>query len=491
MTSVPVENASPLVEKISEIAVAERTLSPAVVVKSNPKPTKHAIRQSLRLSTADGVLAGIFSLSTSGILLSNFLVELDATPVAFGMLNSIPMLVNLIQPLGAYLSERSTSRCHYSLIIYGPSRLLWLILVIGIAAFNCHWLNSQQLVILTLLIVFGSNLWGGLGGASWLSWMAVLVHRRLRGRYFGTRNSAISLTNLICVPLAGVVVSNWYGGSVQGYAAVLVAGILSGLASLVCQCLKVDVNPQQQKFITIKKVPNTDGGRPTIIESGSGISIWKNILQETNFFIFVLYLSMWMFAVNLSAPFFNLYMLDTLSLDVSWVTVYSSLQAGANMFMLMVWGKLADRTGNRFLLLLVGILVAIAPLLWLDVSQNSLSLWLLLPLLHIFLGATGAAIDLCSNNMQLEMAPVKNQSIYFAIFAAIAGLSGAFGTIVGGFIVQNHFLGGLTSLFILSSIFRVVALLPLVFVQDARNQSFLQAFSGLLWLFGKKYTEVK
>jgi MFS family permease len=486
MASVPVENASPLVEKISEIAVVQTTLSPAVVVKSNQKPAKHAIRQSLRLSTADGVLAGIFSLSTGGILLSNFLVELDATPVAFGMLNSIPMLVNLIQPLGAYLSERSTSRCHYSLIIYGPSRLLWLILVIGIAAFNCHWLNSQQLVILTLLIVFGSNLWGGLGGASWLSWMAVLVHRRLRGRYFGTRNSAISLTNLICVPLAGVVVSNWYGGSVQGYAAVLVGGILSGLASLACQCLKVDVNPQQQKILTFKKVPNTNAGQPIVIESGSGISCWKSILQETNFFIFVLYLGMWMFAVNLSAPFFNLYMLDTLSLDVSWVTVYSSLQAGANMFMLIVWGKLADRMGNRFLLLLVGILVAIAPLLWLDVSHNSLSLWLLLPLLHIFLGATTAAIDLCSNNMQLEMAPLKNQSIYFAIFAAIAGLSGAFGTIAGGFIVQNHFLGGLTGLFILSSIFRLVALLPLVFVQDARNQSFLQAFSGLLWLFGKK-----
>jgi len=40
--------------------------------------------------------------------------------------------------------------------------------------------------------------------------------------------------------------------------------------------------------------------------------------------MFILYFSVWTFAVNLSAPFFNIYLLKNLSLDVSLVTIYSS-----------------------------------------------------------------------------------------------------------------------------------------------------------------------
>ncbi|MBF2007561.1 MFS transporter [Chlorogloeopsis fritschii PCC 9212] len=497
MTSVQVETASPLVPEIAAIAVAPTTLSPAPIDKFNQKVTKNSIRSSLRASTVDGVFAGIFTITTSGILLSNFLVELDASPIAFGMLSSIPMLVNLIQPLGAYLSERSQSRCRYSLMIYGPSRLLWLILIAGIAAFSWGLITSHQLVVLTLLIVLFSHLCGGLGSASWLSWMAMLVHRRLRGRYFGIRNSLVSLTNLICVPLAGVAVSTWRGGTLQGYGVVLFIGILSGIASLGCQYFKLDVNPQEQNTYATKIFPekavdldpnnlDTTGDRqPTIDKPASEINPWKNLLKDTNFLIFLLYFSFWMFAVNLSAPFFNLYMLDTLDIDVSWVTLYSSIQAGANMLMLIVWGKLADRIGNRLILFFVGILFAIAPLLWLGIGHNSLSLWFWLPMLHIFLGGTGAAIDLCGNTMQLEVAPVKNQSIYFATIAAVAGFCGAFGTTLGGLIIQNAYFGGLAGLFALSTMFRIIALVPLMFVQEARRQSFLETFQGL-WQVRKK-----
>ena len=131
----------------------------SALTKQFPKQfTKNDIRTSLQASTVDAIFASIFSLSTGGILVSNLLVELGATPVIFGMLSSIPMLVNFIQPVGAYISEQTTSRFQYSLLTFGTSRLLWLILVIGIFANNSSLLNSQQLVVLTLSIVLFSNL---------------------------------------------------------------------------------------------------------------------------------------------------------------------------------------------------------------------------------------------------------------------------------------------------------------------------------------------
>ncbi|MBC1219099.1 MFS transporter [Nostoc sp. UCD121] len=469
MDFVQVETTAPLTLEIPQISLPPTALSPTSRIP------KDAIRTSLKASTADSILAAVYSLGTGGILLSNFLVELGASPVVFGMLCSIPMLVNLIQPLGAYLSERSTSRFQYSLRTHGIGRLLWLALVIGIVGVSLGAINTHQLVILTLLIVLFSNLLGGLGTASWLSWVAMIVPRRLRGRYFGTRNSAANLTNLVCVPMAGLAVSHWYGGTLQGYGVVLLISIVLGIAGLGCQYFQVDMNPRSQ---------NTDYGNSTQIseilpeiaknessEVAQSIhppqnqltnSVWKN----SNFLRFLLYFSFWNLAVNLSAPFFNLYMLDTLDLDVSYVTIYNSLQAGATLLMLILWGKLADKIGNRPILICIGILVGATPLLWLGIGANRLDIWLWLPLLHILAGGTWAAIDLCSNNIQLAIAPIKNQSIYFATAAAVAGGSGALGATIGSFIVQFAQFGGLLGLFALSSLFRLAALLPLVFVKE-------------------------
>ena len=181
-----------------------------------------------------------------------------------------------------------------------------------------------------------------------------------------------------------------------------------------------------------------------------------------------------MFAVNLSAPFFNLYLLDNLAIDLQSVTLYNSLQAGANLLLMLFWGKLADRVGNRTVLIGVGILVAATPLFWLGTGSDSASIWLWFPLLHILGGGTWAAIDLCNNNLQLGVAPVNTQSSYFAIAAAVAGVSGALGTTAGGLLVEFADYGGIPGLFALSAIVRLVALLPLVLVQEQRGQSLYQ-----------------
>lgn len=71
----------------------------------------------------------------------------------------------------------------------------------------------------------------------------------------------------------------------------------------------------------------------------------------------------------------------------------------------------------------------------------------------------------------MEVAPVERPSTYFAIAAAVAGVCGGLGTTVGGFLAQGNYIGGLPGLFALSTIVRLVALLPLVYVQEPRSQS--------------------
>ncbi|MBD2778454.1 MFS transporter [Iningainema tapete] len=433
-----------------------RTISETVLLPNPPqKISKGEIRSSLRALTFEGVFATLFYSIIGSVLLSNFLLELGASPLEIGMVASIPQVMNLLQPLGAYLADRTKSRRIYSRWIFLPSRLLWLIVVLAIWLGGKWNIAGHQLVQLTLIIIWVSNIIEPLGRASYVSWMAALVPERLRGRYFGFRNSAVSLMSLMAVPLLGLAVSKYPGGTLQGYGVVLVLGIVLGLISLGCQLFMTDVNPQ------LEQVESS----PAELEGWEAVF---SFLKDANFLKFLLYSGLWSFAVNVSAPFFNLYLLDELRIDVSVVTIYNSLGAGANLLMLVYWGKLADRIGNRPLLVIVGVLVALTPLLWLLAGTNAIFLWVWFPLLHLLHGATWAAIDLCSSNLLMGVAPLANRSIYFAIAAAVPGVTGAMGITVGGFSAMTG-MGGFCALFALSAGLRLFALLPLVFVGEQRS----------------------
>ncbi|MGA9382692.1 MAG: MFS transporter [Phormidium sp.] len=459
--STPVES-----EVITESMIVPET----VLIPITPaKLTKPEIRTSLKASTCDGIFAAIFSSITSGVLLSNLLLQLGATPVEIGMLSSVPMVVNLLQPVGAYISGFSTSRYWYGFWVYGIARSLWLILAIAIGFSQVSSNSNYSLVQLTLLIVFASNLLGAFGSASWFSWMAKLVPEKLRGRYFGIRNSAANLVTLIGVPLISLIISAWPGGMLQGYSFLLFLGVMAGLVSLGCQFFMTDVNPKAELITANQSLE---------IKDNQSLIVSLRSLVSHNFSKFLLYFGFWAFAVNVGNPFFNLYLLDNLDINVTWVTVYSSLSAGANLLMLVFWGKLADKIGNRPLLILVGIVVALMPLLWLGTGYNPLCLWLGFPLLHLLSGGVWAAIDLCSNNIQMSVAPGRNQATYFAIASAVAGICGAFGATVGGFLAEQPILGGLPGLFVLTSGLRLLALLPLVLVCEQRSHSLKAMLQG-------------
>lgn len=444
--------------EILDKKISQLVLSPTTALKIS----KQNVRSTLRASTIDGVFATVFESATGGVLLSNFLLQLGASSVEIGILSAIPMVVNFLQPLGAYIADRTTSRHWYNLGIFGVSRLLWLVLVVAIVWGRQHT-DSHQLLQWTLATVLAASVLGAFANSNWFSWMAAVVPHRLRGRYFGFRNSATSLMSLLGVPLMGLCVSTWGADPIFGYGMVLFVGVWAGIISLGCQFWMVDVNPQ---------VYRKDAGADRLTEKKEKqiTDFVPSVLKDSNFLMFILYFSVWTFAVNLCAPFFNIYLLKDLSLDVSLVTIYSSLSSGANLLLLMFWGKLADRWGNRPLLIAVGLVVALTPLLWLGTGNYPFAVWVWLPLLHLVGGTTLGAIALCTNNIQMEIAPIEQPSTYFAIAAAVSGVAGALGTTAGGFLAElpGMSLGGL---FALSAAVRLVGLLPLILVREPRSLS--------------------
>ncbi len=426
---------------------ADATAAPAIPRK------RVSVRQSLYASTTDGGLAAVFTNITSGILLTNFLLDLGADAVEIGMVASLPAIANLLQPLGALLSNRTTSRHQYGMWIFLPARLVWLLLLVGIIFVDRTERSAEPLIYLTLVLVFISNLLAAFGSASWMSWLAALVPPRLRGRYYSVRNIVSNLANLLCLPVASFLVSHWWGSEVAGYGVILGIGIVSGLASLGCQHFMIDIDPQQYR----DREPHE--------------SLFAGLLaavKDPNVVMFLTYFALWGFAVNLSTPFFNLYMLDNLAVDITWVTLFSSIYTIANMAMMLVWGRLSDRFGNRPILMCTGVIIALVPLFWLMTGwqQVRADLWIYLAIFHLIFGAMWSAIDLCNNNLQISITPIQHHATFFAIAAAVAGVSGALGTTVGGILVQADCYEGMWGVFALSAMLRLVALIPLLFVDE-------------------------
>ncbi len=424
-----------------------------------------SVRTSLTASTIDGGLSTVFSNITGGVLLSSFLLNLGASPFEIGMVASLPMLANLLQPLGALLSNRTNSRHDYGIWTFLPARLLWLVLLIGIIFRGTHTDFSPQLVYLTLILVIASNILAALGSASWMSWLAALVPPKLRGRYYSVRNIVSNLAGLLCLPIASFIISHWQEGAIAGYGIVLSISILAGVASLSCQHFMVDINPQ--KYQTVCQLENQAENQPDQHHS----NLFNSLIvpfKDHNLLVFLSYFGLWGFAVNLSTPFFNLYMLDNLSVDITWVTLFNSLSNGANMLMLIVWGRLSDRVGNRPLLIFAGLAIAVTPLFWLltGIAQVQSQLWIYLILFHLFLGGTWAAIDLGSNNIQIAIAPIQHHATFFAIASAVAGIGSALGTTTGGILAQYAHYQGIFGVFFLSAILRLVALIPLWFIHE-------------------------
>jgi Na+/melibiose symporter-like transporter len=470
LTSVP-----PQLEEAPNSAIA--------LAQFPPKLSKSSVRTSLQASTLDGVFAALFSNITTGVLVTNFLLELGASTFEIGVLTAIPMVANLVQPLGAHLSQKASSLYSYSLETNGIARLMWWILAIGIGCSVWYGLDSHVLIGLTLITALASALLAALSSASWLSWMVVLVPRRLRGRYFSIRNSAAHLTNLISVPATGWIVSEWQGGSIEGFGIMLVLATIAGLLSLVCQNFMIDINPQTEANAKQAQtlIPEANAIEANISEKPA-IAPERSLLHtlvdrlslQTNQIIFLVYISFWLFAVNIGTPFYNLYMLDVLHIDIAKVSVYNSFTAGANLLLLVGWGKLADRIGNRLILLGIGVVVAIIPLCWLGTDASVLSLWLWLPGLHLLIGGTWAAIDLCLINLQLSVAPMHNPASYFGTVAALSGVMSALGTLTGGFLAQSWHpssVSGLLGVFVLSSGLRLLAILPLFWIKESERIS--------------------
>ena len=392
-------------------------------------------RQGLRFSIIEGLFAHTFASLIGTIFLPAFALLLGAGSFEIGLLAAIPFLATLAQIPSAALVEKIGNPRRVAISFAFSARILWLPIILLIMLLHNY---DPALLLIVFMILFALyHTLGSMSGVAWLSWMSGLVPDQIRGRFFGLRNSVLSLIT-ITVTLSGGRFLDWYNNTIRNAAPVGAFEILYSVA-LVCGLISV---------VILMQKPDVPAVDHTAARLNGKI---RDILGYINFRKMLMFAFFWSFAVNFASPFYVVFMLQDLHLSYTLISIMTVLSAVADLIGMGFWGHFSDQHGNRPVLIICAAGAAVAPALWYFTAGHGWFILLLIAVLHMAGGFFFAGYNLCAVNLVFRMVPRGGNALFFGMWSAVNGIAAAGGALTGGWFTQN--IGPLLSGPVFASVF--------------------------------------
>ena len=249
--------------------------------------------RSLRYFWLDGLFAAISENFYLGYV-TLFALAYGASNSQVGLLAAATNLLGMLALFpGAQLVERTRQR--KSVVIWSGGILSRLALL-GLALIPA--LIGQPMVAIAAIIVMNGlrSFTANLANPGWTALVADLVPETMRGRFFASRNTAMGVAALIVAPLAGriIITTNARLESLfAGYQAVFVLAFLFGMVStLAFQRI------QEPRPTEVARRPHQRG------------DLRRALQHSTGFVGLVISALVWNTALQVAAPFFNVYLVS-------------------------------------------------------------------------------------------------------------------------------------------------------------------------------------
>jgi MFS family permease len=367
--------------------------------------TRQRVRRTMRLSVLEGSLTQVFLNWTSGSVLIGFMLHLGASPAEIALVGSVPLLSQIASPGAAYLAAALGRRKLLTVAMALISRLTWLLAAsLPLVPMPDAW--RPTVLILTVLT---SSFFLAANGTLWTAWMGDVVPERERGRYFGLRAGIVGVVAMVANLAAGAFLDRV--GAPLSFQVVLIASVAISLGGVFIYTLQLDP--------------------PTVREPVH----WRQLLtlpwRVPGFRRFLRFALYWQFVIMLAAPFVFPYFLDELRLTFTQVAIWSSIAALTALGTTVLWGRVADRTGNKGVLAISTFLAGLLlPTSWIlaGLTGNIAWVWMSAVFDAIAWGAIGPAIF----NLALVSAPRANRVVFIAMYSLGTGVAGFIGGALSG-----------------------------------------------------------
>ncbi len=370
------------------------------------------LRRALFYRNWDGACTKTMEMLTGGAFLAGLALALGASDLEIGLIAAIPFLSKVMFMPAVWVIEQVRQRKMICVISSSLSRLLLVLIAVS------PWLIGLKRALYALMGALAlSSIFGTFAGLAWNSWMKDLLPEPIRGRIFSRRLWIMGLVGM-AVSLAGALVVDLVSREgttpLPALSGLYLTGAMVGLIGL----------------FFLARIPEPP--MPPI-EPFSLRAVLALPFKDTGFRKLIGFTGSWAFAANLALPFITVYMLRTLGLPYSYVLGFAVASQLANLSFLNIWGRLADRHGNKAVLHLCAPVFSLSILLWtFTVGENHWVTLALIALIHIMNGLATAGIDVANDNILFQLSPKKLSTPYFSAAALVNSMAAGVAPLIGG-----------------------------------------------------------
>jgi MFS family permease len=307
------------------------------------------------------------------------------------------------------------------------------------------WMTTVPGTAIWLIIALNGlrSFMSNFGNPAWTVLVGDLVPARFRAQYFGNRNLMIMLAALLVAPLAGWLIkagNGWLGQPYLGYQALFALAFVTGLAGTVC-FLQI---PEPHRLI-----------RARVVTAG-GAGLWDALLANRAFLGLVVSGFVWNLALQVAAPFFNVYLVRHLGAGTGTVGVLAGVNTLFGLIGSGLFGHVMNRLGALRTQALAGLLIPIIPTAW---------IWITAPwqvgVVEAFSGLVWAGYNLANFALLLELTPASHRPQAVALYQTVVFVSAVVGPLLGGWLADTY---GFQVIFGLSGAGRLLGILLYVWL---------------------------
>jgi MFS family permease len=413
------------------------------------------MRRNYRLGVANGVLFSLGdSLASANLVLALLVRQLGGSLALVGLLPALQSGGFLLPQL---LVGGRLQAMPYKLPLYRRAAAVRLstFLILTLIVFASAAIPANLSLALLVIFYMVFNLGGGTSTLAFQDIVAKVVPARRRGAFFGTRQL---LAGLLTFVLAGPLV-RWLLDADGPLAFPYNFGTLC-LLCLVFYSLGL------YAFTIVEEPPQTQLG--TGVSFVEGLRRAPSILRkQANYRQFII--SRMLTRVGqIAEPFYLLYATEALGLPAGVAGVYLAVRAIAGALSNVLWGRVSERQGNRRLLLIAGVLIALTPALALlgpmlarSMGLAELGLSAAIGLVFLVSGVATDGSNIAGMTYLLEIVPDDERPTYMGLANTTLGLV-TFLPVLGGWLVGLLGYEGAFAIGLIFSLLGLAATYPLV-----------------------------
>lgn len=394
------------------------------------------VYRALKISTIAGSLGMAWFAICFGVPITMLMESLSGTGVAIGLIVTIQQLSMLIQIPSALFFEGMPSRKNLWGVLAIAHRIFWFV-----PAFVPFLFSDTPSVAATAILaaIAASAVIGQVCGPMWQGWMADLIPEKISGRFWGIRQSIVTVSFLIATGFSGWILDLFPdprkpGGSYTGFTIVFTIAAILGIVDIVVHMLV-----PEPKHGSYRKHVNLMDLVDRIVAP----------LKSKDFRWMTLSFSLWYLAFGIIGSFGMVYLKREFNFSYTELSMLAVSASIGPVLCGILNGHIVDRIGARTFCAILMFTVPLLSSAWFFLSYDKFMFgvpflsaftisepMLLLLSVNLAAGALCGGVGICQMHLINVLSPKDGRGMAIAVHWTIIGLMSASGPIVGGMVMD-------------------------------------------------------